>query len=654
MLVGDALTYAELRDLETRWIDQVWAELAGLRHVDHFTGKEMIGGRTGDYEGMLIPYNMPGTSNTVTYRLRRRNPDVDPSGKPKQKYVAAAGDRNRLYVPPLITVEHLLDTSIPIIWVEGELKALALRRLASWGGVDKPRFIPIALSGVWNFIGTIGATNNEHGTRVPVKGPIPDLDLMAYANRNMLIAFDSDAVSKSSVRAARHSFSVELRNRGANVGYLEWDGAKGKGPDDWIANVGPDIVLAAIANVEFNTATGWEAKLLCTDTGKPKGLVENARLALEMVPEFAGLALDEFSGRIMRPASCPWPASTGKEWGDLDSIEFTAWLQRHKIDIRKEVAHDAVQIVAARNKFHPVRDYFESLEWDGVPRVDAWLTRYVGVEFTNYSSAAGRCWLISAVARIMQPGCKADVALLLIGPEGKRKSTVCRILGEPYFSDNIPDLGDKDAQMHVQGHFILEMQELAALNKTALTQVKAYMSRSEDVYRPPYGRSVVHQKRQCVFIATTNEGEPLKDTTGNRRFWPVDVGDIDTDALAIDKDQLWAEAVELYKSGATWWFTSETLNESARAEQANRVEMHVWHDAIAYWLRDREMVTVSEILEGAIKKDLHSRTQADKVGVVKVLQTLGWKQTMRRINGKRTKVYLNPEMLHIPPKDEEE
>jgi predicted P-loop ATPase len=650
MVVGSELSEVEYADLATRWIDRNWAQAAGLRKVNHLDGKDLVGGSRGDYSGIAIPYFTPGRPHVAAFRLRRANPEIDArTQKPRGKYVAAQADRNKIYFPPLTTPEDLQNIDIPILIVEGEFKALAMRRLASEGGVGRPRFIPIALSGVWNWRGTVGKENNSNGVRVAVKGVIPDLDLIAWAGpnagRNVIIAFDSDAATKNEVRKARHFLSLELRGRGGNVGNLEWNPELGKGPDDWIAAAGPYEVLAAIGKVEFNTATGWQSKLLCTDTGKAKALVENARIALENVPDFAGLALDEFSGRIVRPPGAPWPATAGSQWSDYDSIEFSAWLQRNHIDMGKDSAYDAVQMVAARNRFHPVRNYLEGLTWDGIPRVDSWLVDYVGVPSGNYTLAAGRCWLISAVARIMQPGCKADVALLLIGPEGKRKSTVCRILGEPWFSDNIPDLGEKDAQMHMAGHWILEMGELAALNKAALTTVKSWMSRSEDVYRPAYGRSIIHQPRQCVFIATSNEGEPLKDTTGNRRFLPVEVGDIDTDALARDKDQLWAEAVELYNAGAPWWFTDETLIQDATREQASRVELHVWYDPIEQWCVNREFVTVSEILDNCIRKDQQTRNQADKINVVRCLQAMGWKLAKRRINGRSTKVYLNPEFL---------
>jgi predicted P-loop ATPase len=646
MLVGVELSETVLADLATRWINRNWAEAAELRVVDHFTGKELVNGRRGDYSGVSIPYFFPGTTQIVSYRLRRFNPEVDlRTGKPRGKYITAQADRNHIYFPRSTRPDELTNVSLPLFIVEGELKAIAARRLAC-EGVGMVRFVPIGLSGIWGWKGTVGAANNENGVRVPVKGVIPDLDLITWLKRYVIIAFDRDNPPKREVLMARHALSVELRSRGANVGFLEWNPELGKGPDDWLAKVGPDAVLAAIAQVEFNTASGWEARLLCHDTGKPRKVAENARIVLEHVPEFAGLALDEFSGRIVRPPSAPWPAATN-DWGDVDSLELAMWLQRKSIDLGKEAAHDAVQTMATRNRFHPVRNYLESLQWDGEPRIDQWLTRYVGVAYDNYTAAAGRCWLISAVARIMQPGCKADVALLLIGGEGVYKSTVCRILGEPWFSDNIPDLGNKlvDAQMHMRGHWILELGELAALGKAELTTIKSWMSRAEDVYRPSYGRIIVHQPRQCVFIATSNEGEPLKDTTGNRRFWPVEVGTIDIQALAADKDQLWAEALELYRAGALWWFTDESIIEAARREQTARLDLPVWHDPINRWCVDRELVTITDILEQGLHKEKARQTQADKINVVRCLQVMGWKPTRRRIDGKVSRVYLNPEML---------
>jgi predicted P-loop ATPase len=192
-------------------------------------------------------------------------------------------------------------------------------------------------------------------------------------------------------------------------------------------------------------------------------------------------------------------------------------------------------------------------------------------------------------------------------------------------------------------HWILELPELAALSRTELSTVKSWMSRSEDIFRPSYGRTVIHRPRQCVFIATSNEGEPLKDTTGNRRFWPVEVGRIDTDALVADKDQLWAEAVELYRAGVAWWLKDERVIKAAQKTQARRLDLPVWYDAVSRYCLDRDTVTVTEILSQGMRKELDRQTQADKNNVVKCLQAMGWRLTWRRLQGRGTRVYVRPD-----------
>jgi predicted P-loop ATPase len=644
---GETLRAKDFAELSSRWIDAAWARLAGLCYVHHLEGKELIGGKRGDCAGIWIPYYEPGSSLLISGRLRRENPEIDSrTGKPKAKYLAAPQDRNHLYFPPGTQPEELRDVTLTVLFVEGELKAIAMRRLSVHENNGKPRFLVVGLSGVYNWMGTVEIKTNENGVRVPVKGPIHELLRIAFRDRDVIIAFDADAVVKAQVRRARHAFSLELRGRGANTGFLQWDAEQGKGPDDWVANVGPYEVLSAIAKVEFNTASGWKAKLLCTDTGKPKPIVENARIALENVPELAGIQLDEFSGEVHLPATMPWRTKGGR-LTDLDAIELAAWLQRNGLDIGKDTAWDALQMVASRYPFHPVRDYLENLQWDGDPRVDSWLTTYLGVKAegdpaVNYTAAVGRCWLISAVARIFQPGCKADSMLLLEGEQGILKSSAAEVLGGEWFVAQMPNLNTKDASAQMRAGWIFELSELASMLKSNVDEVKDFLSRHTDVFRPPYGRTPIHVERQCVFIGTINPGGTetyLKDATGNRRFWPVRCRTIDLSALKRDRDQLWAEAVDLYRPGARWWLTEENTIAAAMAEQARRFDEDIWTSPIEKFVEGQKEVTISQILEQCLGVEKDRQTQREQNRVAAVLKLIGFEKLHANRDGKRSYLY---------------
>jgi predicted P-loop ATPase len=207
-----------------------------------------------------------------------------------------------------------------------------------------------------------------------------------------------------------------------------------------------------------------------------------------------------------------------------------------------EIAGQAVQAVAKDRTFHPVCEYLDALSWDGIKRIDTWLSVYLGAEATDYTTAVGARWLMSAVARIYRPGVKADCCLILEGSQGLMKSMSLKTIAGPYFTDEIADLGSKDSAMQTRGVWIIEIAELDSMTRSEVGRIKAFMSRSTDRFRPPYGKRLIESPRQCVFAGSVNHSTYLRDETGGRRFWPVACTRILIEDLARDRDQLWAES----------------------------------------------------------------------------------------------------------------
>ncbi|KUF08639.1 VapE domain-containing protein [Pseudoponticoccus marisrubri] len=276
----------------------------------------------------------------------------------------------------------------------------------------------------------------------------------------------------------------------------------------------------------------------------------------------------------------------------------------------------AAQAVARKGQYHPIRDYLWALKWDGKARLDTWLVRHAGAEDTPYTRAVGRKFLIQMVARVMQPGCKADHTLVLSGAQGQNKSTACAILaGAEYFSDTLPAIhGDKtEAMRHLQGKWLVELAELAPSRTSEQEDLKAFLSGAVDRVRLPYAKRDEAFARQCVFVGTTNDDQFLRDATGGRRFWPVMVGKvIGADALAAERDQLFAEAFAAYTDEEPWWLDRDFEAEHAKPVQNAARESDSWVDKVAEWLDlpsdelDEESnrtteVTISEVLGGRVE-----------------------------------------------------
>lgn len=362
---------------------------------------------------------------------------------------------------------------------------------------------------------------------------------------------------------------------------------------------------------------------------------ENLAAVLEMLrggdPELRdAFALDEMARRpVLRRAIVPYgscPPILPRPVVDNDATALQERLQLAGMKkIGRDAVHAAIDLRAAECAFHPVRDYLDSLAWDGTPRLDSWLSRYLGAEPSDYAAGIGRMFLVAMVARIMRPGCKADYMLVLEGPQGAGKSTACAILGGPWFSDSLPDIrSGKDVPQHIRDKWLIEVPEMSALDRAETSALKAFLTRRVEQYRPSYGRREVIEPRQCMFVGTTNRTAYLRDETGGRRFWPVRVGRIDKDALVRDRNQLFAEAVHLWREDTAWWPDGAFEAEHIRPQQTARRESDAWETPILDYLAGAEQVTISDIARAALRLEVGRIGTADNRRIMAVLEEAGW------------------------------
>ena len=363
----------------------------------------------------------------------------------------------------------------------------------------------------------------------------------------------------------------------------------------------------------------------------------NLLSAFRACPDLRGLVRwNEFQNRMEFARSAPWRrTAVGDQWLDGDDLDAQAFLLRLEIDVRvRSIVADVAERVARDTPYHPVRAYLDKLRWDGTPRLHLWLAAFLdAVDSPEYLEAVGRKFLISAVARVMRPGCKADHVLVLEGRQGIGKSTAVTALGGPWTTDSIPEFHGADAALQLAGVWLVELPELAALRRSEIETVKAFITRQEDHYRPPYGRRPVRIPRQSVFVATTNEAQYLHDPSGNRRFWPVRCNAVDLPGLRAARDQLWAEARAAFDAGEAWHLT-EAETELATAEQSERVLVTELEQQVAEYL-DRmratgtHELTMRDVLAKACFLDPEAPDYVEKAGrlgtkVAAALERAGW------------------------------
>jgi predicted P-loop ATPase len=634
------LTESDYNALERCFIPRQIADAAGIYRVDSLEGRDHVGRNgPGDFSGLLFPYRWPGSTDVLIERLRLDHPPIDSAGKTSYKYLSAPGARNHIYCP-LADPRWLDDESLPVIVTEGEKKYLALAYAATLHQQNgQPRWLALALAGVWSFRGQTGIRTDSAGHRVPEKGIIPDFDKLRWKGRKVFILYDANTATNPAVSAARRELARELERRGAVVYLVDLPPAAGiNGVDDYLAANGLDALLKLLASA---FRYDWHDELARSDKGKILANFSNALIALRLAPEWRGvLAYNEFALEPGMRRPPPWGGPAGP-WSDYQDSRLIEWLETQGIRISDTHATRAAITVARENPYHPVREYLTGLKWDGVARIDDWLTMYLGVEPSDYVRAVGAKWLISGAARAFDPGCKADHALIFEGMQGKGKSTALEILGGEFYSDDIAELGTKDAALGTAGAWIIELSELDAMRRVEVSRTNSFVSRRVDRFRPPYGRHYVRMPRGCIFGGSVNQAHYLKDDSGGRRFWPVKCGErLNLEWLRRDRDQLWAEATVRYRQHEPWWLDTEELVAAALDEQEDRYEAHPWEAVIAAWLIGQTEVTTAEVLALAIGKDRGQWTRRDEIDVGGVLRRLGWVVASRpRIGGKRQRVY---------------
>lgn len=300
---------------------------------------------------------------------------------------------------------------------------------------------------------------------------------------------------------------------------------------------------------------------------------------------------------------------------------------------------DAVSQVARERPFHPVQEYLQSQQWDGTPRIEM-LPTVIGAADSALNAAMLKKFMISAVARALSPGCKVDAALVLVGAQGIGKSRFLQVLAHPWFSDTPMTIGDKDALLAVHASWIHEWAELESTQRAARAEtVKAFLSSSEDVFRAPYDRAPKRHQRACVFAGSTNSEQFLADPTGARRFWilPI-VGRVDVDAVVADKDQLWAEAVHLFRQGVPWHLTGDEEESLRRAQRRHELQ-DPWEAAILSLAEAQGEVTTEGVLVHLdVKPAQQTRAMAMRIGAV--LARAGYNRRRARLStGGRAYVY---------------
>jgi predicted P-loop ATPase len=628
--------------LQARAVSLDLARACGLCSVSKHEGAPLVGWQSLPSDALAIPYSHRTGEKNDHWRLRLDQPTFRPDKDPI-RFAVAKDEGVRPYLPPSIPESVWRDPKI-IIWiVESPIKALALLSVGIFA------------------IGLAGCSAGGHDKEAKEKGEFklhPELrDRLTCEGRTFGILMDSNRRRKRGVYEGEKLLAKCLEEEGAQVLVAEMPPQLPKKGEKEVEDWGPDDFLAARGVEELRKVLDAarparevhhpfeeiKARLLHTEKGKVLSSAWNATLILALDPRWEGvLAWDDLNLSVTTRKPPPWdeeytPNTTLPGWRDEDDTRLAVWLERHwGLKLSSAQAGSVARMVAQKSSFHPVRAYLQNLQWDGVNRLDTWLSTYFGVADTPYSRAVGAKWMISAVARAFQPGCEVKYMLILEGPQDLGKSAALRgLFGEEWFTDQISDFSKKDASQDLWGKWVVELAELDALLRAEPASTKAFLSRTKDHFAPRYGRRALDFPRQAVFVGTVNENAYLKDATGNVRFWPVRCTRADREGTKRDREQLLAEAVLRYQRGESWWLEDGEVIAQAREEQEARYVGDAWEEQIAAWIESRESVSVSEVLAGVFGVRPEDMGQREQNRVAKALGRLSWERFRKRLGKNR-------------------
>lgn len=410
---------------------------------------------------------------------------------------------------------------------------------------------------------------------------------------------------------------------------------------------------AAAVVEKFFRDEAWRSKLKhVTDAkGAIKGMVPmegNVLAVLRNDENFAGHLRWNLLRQRVEITGGVLAKEHAENHGDL-GVALASWFQTSEYNCQasRELVGSVMQYVAIENGYDPVRQFLQNLPaWDGTKRLSKLLLDYAQAEGAeDWIRVVTRKFFIAAIARALDPGCQVDSVLVLQGKQGGGKTSLVRVMGAGFHVETSLDLQNKDSVMTAANNWLVELGELASLRKSDVESVRNFITRKEDQIRLPYGRSVKTMPRRCVFIGTTNSKQPLTDPEGNRRFWVVSVGKVDTLGLERVRDQMWAEALHAYNAGEQWWLTQDEARRAAmeakvyEAEDLTAQEILAWLDVQKQW---PETLSAREVATKILHRMSNTLTAQDMTAINRTMEQLGWESTRRRKLGIVSKCFLVP------------